>query len=545
MREGQSVDYKSLRALDATAELAKDCVAFANARGGCLLIGIEDGEEQPPDDQRVGDDLLQRLQLRLAQKTVNVTAIPEKVVADNGGEYISLVVASTAQSVAATTDGRYFMRVDDQSRPLMPEDLTRLLSEKTAYSWEALTLADAPAARIDGAKSSALLERIKASSRVTPFVKDKTDGELYEYYQLTREGRLTNLGVLWIGIQADRARLRYAPSVQCIKYDEQGRKAMKWEWTDFSLNPYELLEAVLHDVPEWRESYEFPDGLFRTLVPHYDDVVVRELVANALAHRPYTQAGDIFVNLHPDCMEVHNPGLLPLSVTPKNILHMSVRRNEHLSRLFYDLGLMEREGSGYDRMYEVLLTSGRPAPRVEETRDSVRVTVHKRVGDPDVLEFVGKAEEAFSAISQKEKIVLGLLAQHESMTALELRSCLDLREPGEFRPWLGRLVEWKLVTARGKAKGTRYSVNPDLLRSLHYKGGTSLKGIEPPRLRELILRDLGIHREAAISEIHKRIGEEIPLRDLRRQLKRLVDEGAIGKKGAKRGTRYLWKGQSE
>ena len=53
----------------------------------------------------------------------------------------------------------------------------------------------------------------------------------------------------------------------------------------------------------------------------YDEVVVRELLANALAHRPYTQRGDIFLNLHPDRLEVHNPVVLPIGVTPRNILH--------------------------------------------------------------------------------------------------------------------------------------------------------------------------------------------------------------------------------
>ena len=55
--EGQLLDRKSLRSVtDKTAdwpELAKDYVAFANALGGRLLIGVEDGEALPPAEQRV------------------------------------------------------------------------------------------------------------------------------------------------------------------------------------------------------------------------------------------------------------------------------------------------------------------------------------------------------------------------------------------------------------------------------------------------------------------------------------------------------------
>jgi ATP-dependent DNA helicase RecG len=32
-------------------------------------------------------------------------------------------------------------------------------------------------------------------------------------------------------------------------------------------------------------------------VPAFDEIVVRELLVNALVHRPYTQRGDIFLNL--------------------------------------------------------------------------------------------------------------------------------------------------------------------------------------------------------------------------------------------------------
>ena len=59
--EGQLLDRKSLRAVTGKTadwgELAKDCVAFANALGGRLLIGIEDGEALPPAAQSIPADL--------------------------------------------------------------------------------------------------------------------------------------------------------------------------------------------------------------------------------------------------------------------------------------------------------------------------------------------------------------------------------------------------------------------------------------------------------------------------------------------------------
>lgn len=53
-----------------------------------------------------------------------------------------------------------------------------------------------------------------------------------------------------------------------------------------------------------REHRKLPDGLYRQNMPAFDEVVVREQLVNALAHRLYTQRGDIPSSLHPDLLEV-------------------------------------------------------------------------------------------------------------------------------------------------------------------------------------------------------------------------------------------------
>jgi len=543
--EGQDFDKKSLRVLQGKegriADLANDCVALANAVGGRLWIGVEDGEDEPPAGQQVDDVWIERLPQRITQLTLNVGVTAHKRSAGNGGEYLELRVARNAQAIAATSDGRYFIRVADETRPLLPDEMGRLMSDKNAYVWESQTTKRVPRHRVDGAKRQDFLERIGDSDRVSTFVKEKTTDEILDYYLLTRNDHLTNLGILWIGCREDRATLLFAPCLQVLKYDDRDQRVNKLVWDDFSLNPLEMIDAAWRDVPDWRETYELPDGLFRRTVPHYDEVVVRELLANALVHRPYTQRGDIFVNLFPDRMEVHNPGLLPLGVTPQNILHTSVKRNEQLAKVFYDLKLMEREGSGYDRMYDTLLSSGRALPEVQEGDDRVSVAVYKRILNPAIVDFLFKADRTFQ-LSQKERITLGLLAQHESLTAVEMERLLGLRRRQDVKHWLRRLPAMRLVQTRGRTKGKEYLVDPDLLRKLDFQGTTTLRGIEAHRLRELILRDIEIYRDASIGEIHRRIGQEIPRRRVRHELDKLVLEGIIGRTGVKRWTRYLWLG---
>ena len=540
--EGQTLDRKSLRYALGKHEdadgLACDCVGFANAAGGTILLGIEDGQDEPPASQRVADDHPDRLRNRISQITVNVCITARKVTSANGGEFVEIQVFRNEQSIAAKSDGRYFIRVSDETRRVLPDDLGRLMAEKNSFVWELQTTRRVPQHACDDSKLADFVQRVRASDRVSEFVRGKAEGELLEHYLFVKSGCLTNLGILWIGRREDRAALLYAPEIQCIKFDERGRKVRKQVWNDFSLNPLELIESVWREVPDWKEFYELPDGLFRKSVPHYDEVVVRELLANALAHRPYTQRGDIFLNLHPDRLEVHNPGLLPIGVTPCNILHTSSKRNPHLAKVFYDLKLMEGEGSGFDRMYEVLLSSGRPIPEVQQGNDRVVVTVRKQIVRAAIVDFMVKADQTLP-LSQKELITLGLLAQHEALTAIELVKVLELSRAEDLKHWIGRLKEWGVVNSRGKTKATEYFVEPQVLRRLEFQGGTTLKGIERHRLRELILRDLEIYEKASISQIHSRIGKEIPRRKLQHELKLMVQAGEIGKQGVRKQTVYL------
>ena len=538
--EGQLLDQKSLRTITGNTanwnEIAKDCIAFANAAGGRLLLGIEDGQNAPPAGQCIPVDLPDTLRRKLAERTVNVTVLPDVVIAPNGGQYIELRIPR-AMAVASSTDGRYFLRVADQSKPVTGDDVMRLASERAALPWETQTTLDISRSEVDVTKRDKLLTALRTSDRVKDSVKEKSDEELLDHYQLAQGQALTNLGVLCLGCQHQRAQLTTAPVIQFIKYDEHGQKVNKLVWDDHTQSPMELIEAVWLEVPDFRERYEIPDGLYRQNVPAFDEIVVRELLVNALVHRPYTQRGDIFLNLHPDRLEMVNPGPLPLGVTPQNVLHTTMRRNEHLARLFHDLKLMEREGSGFDKIFEVLLSQGRPMPELIETHDRVQVTVHRRILKPEVIDFIAKADQTYQ-LTQRERITLGLLAQNDALTARELADTLELPSVEALQPWLKRLLGWHLVQSAGRTQATRYFVDPRLLRSLKFTGETTLKRIEPHRLAALVLEDLQRYPKSAISEIHQRIGGEIHTKQVKRTLEELIKRGEVRFEGNNRWRRY-------
>ena len=272
-------------------------------------------------------------------------------------------------------------------------------------------------------------------------------------------------------------------------------------------------------------------------MPAYDKEVIRELVCNSLVHRPYTVSGDIFINIYPKKIEVVNPGLLPLGVTPENILHKTVKRNEHFANLCYALRLMEREGSGYDKMYEILLSNGKQVPRVTEGNDSVTATVERRIISKESIKVIQQALQV-EELKQKQIICLGLIAQNETITASALIKKLNLRDRDALSPWLDKLVDDGLVEAVGQNRSKEYRVSADILKNSEYKGTTSLKRIENYRIRELIIEDLKIYKSASLKDIHERIGKEIPSKKIWAQLKYLIDQGVVEMVGVNRWSKY-------
>ena len=544
MEENSLYDKKSLREITGKSadwnEVAKDCVAFSNAQGGVIDYGIEDDADAPPADQKVSEEIAINLEKKISGKTQNVSVHAEIRTHENGGQYIRLHIARGTSS-ASTTSGKYFTRVSDESRPLTGDDITRLSAEKGYYRWEdeesKWSWKDA-----DKEKLKMLLLNLRNSNRVSDFVKQKEDKELLDYYFLTVEesDKMTNLGVLFIGTQSQRGRLMNAPVVQCIQFDQYGDKVWKYLIDDFTKNPQEIIEAIWNNVPVWRESNEISDGLFRKEIPAYDEAVVRELTCNALVHRPYTVRGDIFINIHPDRIEVVNPGALPLGVTPQNILHKTVKRNEHFANLCYALRMMEREGSGYDKMYEVLLSNGKQIPKVEEGDDYVKAIVGRRIISQEAIKVIRYALQV-TELRQKQIICLGLIAQHESISAADLIKLLNLKNRDALSPWLDKLVDDGIVETSGRKKGKEYRVCSHILKESGYKGQTSLKRIEPYRLRELIIEDLKIYECASLRDIQQRIGDEISYQKLWKQLDNMIKEGILESTGKNRWTKYRLK----
>lgn len=142
-------------------------------------------------------------------------------------------------------------------------------------------------------------------------------------------------------------------------------------------------------------------------------------------------------------------------------------------------------------------------------------------------------------VRRRERIVLGLLAASDGLTAQELASRLELDATDDVhRAWMGRLADLGLIQSTGKTRGLRYFVAPTWLKGAGLDERTTLQRIEPHRLRALVVEDLERYPGASSSEVNRRVAPELAQRTVRRALEDLAGSGQVRFEGERRWRRY-------
>jgi ATP-dependent DNA helicase RecG len=532
--ENGITEFKSLRKVispegkyntEGLRDLVVTCVCLANAQGGIITIGIEDKDREPPVMQSISDEVVNTTITRLRSLCFNVgLAAGEIMTHDNGSHFFNIIIHPSLKSIATTADGKIYIRIGDQCHAARSEDIHRLASEKDAFQWEiqpqAVTLDQIPEANL-----RAFADGIRESKRVKAPIKELSDVEIAEHYNLVDRNQMTHLGVLWLGTPSQRSRLAYPLTVQYIVYDDLENKVRKVDWHDNIQNPKDLLLDIEKQAVELTYFDEFPQGLFRKQIRHYDARVIRELLINAIAHKCYTISGDIFIKVYNDRLEISNPGGLPLGITKENILHSTNRRNPHLIRILHDLELMEGEGTGYNLMYAITGRDAKPFPVPDSDYNSTTVTQSSTILDEEavlLLDFIAK----HYVLSQKEFIVLGIVARYRKILTTQLTKLLQLSEEDRLRSYVGKLLDQAILVSRGIKKGKEYLINPKLIADSKIDVKPTLKMIEAPRLKALIEETLKLSPSLTMNELQRKLGD-VPLEDVKKLVYRLTKAGIL------------------
>ncbi len=80
-------------------------------------------------------------------------------------------------------------------------------------------------------------------------------------------------------------------------------------------------------------------------------------------------------------------------------------------------------------------------------------------------------------------------------------------------------------------------MNPEIITNSKANIQTTLKTIEPYRLKELIRQDLKYHPKSLVSEMSVRL-PDIPFSDLQKKVRKMVIDGELVYEGGRKYRRY-------
>ncbi|MFQ6014347.1 MAG: ATP-binding protein [Anaerolineae bacterium] len=449
--EGQTLERKSGRIHP--RDLATTLIAFANADGGRLLVGIEDDGTVTGLDSVADREQVEQL-LRAAYEFCTPSVQIDYQLVPHQERHVLVIDVPVSLRVHNHNNGRVYLRVLDHDQPLSADEALRVAFAKGQASYETQPVRGATLEDVDQdlVAEYANLRRL-----------DQPAEHILRGLNLLAEDTLTVTGVLLFAREPGRWLPRAA--VDFLKFE--GTTVELGE--AFNLVKREELIAplprLIHRTWELvgtfvRTRYRLR-GLEMSGQPEYPDFAWREVIVNAIAHRDYSITGTaIQVRMFDDRLEVESPGGLPGIVTVENIRRRHYSRNPQIVGVLKAWHYIEELGFGVDRVFREMEAIGAPPPFITDDRGVVTVTLYAAppVEPPAIIR---------PDLNERQIKVLALLEKRGRITNREYREVFSVSHTTAASD-LRDLIEKDLIEQAGSGRGTYYRLPPgmDLMEKL-------------------------------------------------------------------------------
>ncbi len=470
-------------------ETARDVVAFANNKGGFLFIGIVDDSKEINkdfiyDDKKVFD-LIHQVQDRTEP---TITLIPHKINVE-GKDLLVLEIPFSTQ-LHRTSRGEFLIRSNDGNRPLEPYEMATVMSEKGLIVYDQKTW-HISGEWIDEKRLSNLLDMIEAKNADSPYL-DKTREDLLDSLGMTKEedGSIlpTTTGLLFVGNQTALRELPYY-EVKYIHYFADGT----YKPYEYKGNVVEVAKACFAQLKAEIKQTEYVFGLFREYVEDYSEIVIRELLINALAHRSLSRQQIVEIRKYDDgrYLEIESPGTFPEGITVENYLRKTNPRNPNVMDILREIGLAEKAGSGFDKIFTDLLKKGKSLPEPEETDNSVIFRIKADVVSEKLIELSLLYEsQVGKGMKLDELLILSEIINHRQIKVSELSNKPNISRY-RLQSILDKLCDMEFIEPSGKTSGKSYILHASKRKNMNDKiEYVKTKKQEKARQKEAILRYL-------------------------------------------------------
>ena len=381
--ESKNIEYK-VTVPDKSEKYMKTVVAFANGKGGKIFFGVDDKtleivgmnteniyKTMDAITNAISDACEPAIRPDVALQTVkDKTVIVVEILPGAQRPYY---IKSQGM-----IDGTY-VRVSGTTRHVEGYMLKELILEGQNRHFDSeicqnMTVSDSDINELcKSMKETALANTWQDSEKAK--IKEVTKNTLISWGVLKEsEGGIypTNAYALLTG------RMPQQPTIQCGVFKGTNR-AYCVDRREFEGPIQEQMEAAYRYVLEKINMGMTIKGMYRQDVYELPTDSIREIIANAVAHRSYLEQGSIQVALFDDRLEVTSPGMLLNNVTiSKMMVGYSKPRNPAIARAFAYMKIIEKWGTGIPRLFEACAEYGLPEPELIDFDGDFRVNMYRK-----------------------------------------------------------------------------------------------------------------------------------------------------------------------
>ena len=386
--ETEAVEFK----VSFDKETLETAVAFANTKGGVILIGVSDKGDVK--GIQIGKETLKDWANQISQNT-EPRIISEFEIEEIDRKKIVVIRIKEFPIKPVSMKGRCLRRIRNSNRVMQPHEIAEMHFQSTGMSWDKLSVTNASLDDIDIEKIKKYIETTRDGGRRKIGITEKPL-QVLEKLELIKDRKPTWGAVLLFHKHPQRFLSQAV--IHCGKFKEgaividdrmiEGTVVEQIEEAMDFIRKNLNVRFVMTGKPAREEVWDYPLE------------ALRESVINAVCHRDYTAPSNTEVRIDDDELIVWNPGGLPLGLTIEDLYkpHPSVLRNKGIGGIFYDMGLIEQWGSGIDKMRKACEKAGIPEPKFEE-HQGFRVIFRKDIYTEEYLQKLGLNERQIKAVN--------------------------------------------------------------------------------------------------------------------------------------------------
>ena len=361
--ENQHTEFKS-SFNDAVIETVS---AFVNTKGGKVYIGVDD-LGQPISNFSIGKESIQNWINEIKNKTQpGIIADIEPIVIQ--GKEIICVSVHDFPITPVAFKGRYYQRVNGANHQLSSQEVADLHLKTYSSSWDYYP---SPHYDIDSISLDKVVQFIDLANQIREVkIQDEPLKVLRKFELVKNDNQIANAchllfsknevfdATISIGRFASETSIKDSLVVRTDLFNEV-------EVTLAFLKKHINKNYIITGDPQRKEKWEYPLE------------ALREIVINMVVHRNYQSAGDAIIKIYDTKIEFYNPGKLENGLTIADLqagTYTSYARNRKVADIFREAGIIEKYGSGIQRITNAFISYGLQVPVFEEFQNGFRVTV--------------------------------------------------------------------------------------------------------------------------------------------------------------------------